>query len=270
MNLTIYDADHVIFHGGELKATLHGQQVCSARFKRIATDGDGTLYESYDAIVKAFQHGLAHLRGNMPVPERQWREDYAPLIPQGWAWGMTWAEMLRILGPDHTHMTEASDEEIASYMADLGARLVESGESIVTSIEPVANVLRFEHEHGILIEEVTGTPEAMAKAMIRRVKLEQVVSHVRGPESYREGKPHGEPYQPYENGNQVLALEDSPNGIISAVKAEVETIIGCLGTDRRRHEFMEFRNSSHVVERPVTLILINSWEALRTHELITA
>jgi beta-phosphoglucomutase-like phosphatase (HAD superfamily) len=234
--------------------------VASIRFDGIATDGDGTLYESSDAIAETFKEGLKHLKGGIPVHHDDWQRNFAPLIPQGWAWGKTWEQKLLILGSERVVMKDASVSEIADFAARIGSNLVETDKVRITPIAPVCNMLKRLHEDGEKITLVTGTPESMAQAFVRKSDLHEVIREIRGPEKYTHGKPHPEPFST--TSHHSLALEDSVNGIISAVSAGIGTVIGCLSHETSRTSF-KAALANLELERSCRLVIIASWTAIR-------
>ncbi len=258
--VTVTYADHLAIQPGRMRVYFMGRMVSSVRFDGVATDGDGTLYESNEAISETFKEGLKHLKGGTPLSSEEWRKHYAPLIPQGWAWGRTWEEKLKILGSQRVEMKDASASEIAAFAAEIGAGLVESDSVQITPIEPVCKMLKRLHRGGEKITLVTGTPEMMAQAFVKKADLDKVIGEIRGPEKYSNGKPHPEPFAPY--APHSLALEDSLNGITSAVSAGIGTVIGCLSSDTSRTNFRAALANLEVTQ-PCRIVIISQWEAIQ-------
>jgi beta-phosphoglucomutase-like phosphatase (HAD superfamily) len=259
-HISVTYADELVIQPGRMWVRFMDRMICSLRFDGIATDGDGTLYESNEAISETFKEGLRHLKGGIKVSDEEWRQRYAPLIPQGWAWGKTWEEKLRILGSQRVVMRESTVAEIAAFAAEIGSQLVESNKVRVTPIEPVCRMLRRLHAGGEKITLVTGTPTAMAQAFVKRADLHDTIREIRGPEAYLNGKPHPEPFVPF--APHALALEDSVNGIASAVSAGIGTVIGCLHGESSRTKF-KTALAELELERPCRLIIISRWDAIR-------
>jgi beta-phosphoglucomutase-like phosphatase (HAD superfamily) len=231
----------------------------SIRYHRIATDGDGTLYDSAEAISETFKEGLKALQGDEPVSADDWEQHYAPLIPQGWAWGQTWAAKIRIMGPKRVRMKEASADEIATFGAALGSELVGTGKLRIRPIDPVCQVMKRMSVNGIDVHLVTGTPEAMARAFVKQVDLQDTIKEIRGPERYTHGKPHPEPFLPFRG--ESLALEDTPNGVASACAAGIKTVIGCLRTDEARATAFK-QLWALTLWNPCNVIVIVDWNQL--------
>lgn len=258
--LQVMYADSLVIQPGRMSVRFLDRLLGSLRFDGIATDGDGTLYESTDAISETFKEGLKHLKGGVPVHPDDWHRDYAPLIPQGWAWGKTWEQKLQILGSQRVVMKDASVSEVADFAARIGSDLVEKNKVHITPIRPVCSMLKRLHEDGEKITLVTGTPEAMAQAFVRKVDLHEVIQEIRGPEKYTHGKPHPEPFSTASPNS--LALEDSLNGIASAISAGIGTVIGCLSHETSRTRLKEVLASLQL-ERPCRLVIISHWGAIR-------
>jgi beta-phosphoglucomutase-like phosphatase (HAD superfamily) len=100
----------------------------------------------------------------------------------------------------------------------------------------------------------------MAQAFVKRADLHDTIREIRGPEAYLNGKPHPEPFVPF--APHALALEDSVNGIASAVSAGIGTVIGCLHGESSRTKF-KTALAELELERPCRLIIISRWDAIR-------
>lgn len=257
--LNLIESDEVIVKPGCLIAKLRGYVHHSIRYTKIASDGDGTLYDSAEAISETFKEGLRALQGDEPVSAHEWEQLYAPLIPQGWAWGRTWEAKINIMGPKRVRMKEASVHEIATFAAEIGSELVGSGKIRISSIQPVCRAIRKMSAEGVDVHLVTGTPEAMARAFVKQVNLQDTIKEIRGPERYTYGKPHPEPFLPFQGDS--LALEDTPNGIASACAAGIKTVIGCLRSEKARKEALE-RLPALSLQDPCYVIVITDWEHL--------
>ena len=185
-------------------------------------DFDGTLVDSEPAEFRAMEPLIERHRGRA-LTKTEW---------ESWL-GRSTLDLLRELLPE-VDLEEAADE---FHQAHLSALLeinplpgVAAFLQLATSIAPCVIV--------------SGSSASMIEPWLRRYALDRFVHAVIGCESYRRGKPDAEPFLVGASHigvlpERCLAVEDSTNGIQSAISAGVPVLAIEAGNPVGRHDLSE-------------------------------
>lgn len=207
----------------------------SAPIQRLCLDLDGTLADSLPMLKRVFAEFLASYRIDEPDVN---------------------AAFDRVNGPP-LHVVVAQLREAYGIGASVDtmlqryARMIDAAYPDVTPRPDAAALVATAHRQGWEIVVVTSSSRARTHAWLERQRLSGLVSFCVTANDVQHGKPHPEPYQRGAAGaSRVIAIDDSPSGVKSAVDAGVEAYAYAPepGTDRLFASLPEARVITRMTE----------------------
>jgi len=178
--------------------------------KGLFLDFDGTLCSSLDAMEKAYLTFMASvgLHGTT--------QEFSALN------GPPLTDIILHLRAAH-NLTDPTDELLARYRV-----LVDQAHAAAIPAPGARDLLNAGMERGWTIAVVTSAASASVQEWLRRHMLFDRVAVVIGGDSVRRGKPSAEPYLAALkatgcSARRSLAVEDSEQGVLSAMAAEIPT-----------------------------------------------
>lgn len=205
------------------------------QIKYILIDFDGTLVDTVPLLFDNYIQFLKKYNRDSTL------EEFQSLM------GPAIEEFIPLLKTRHG-LSEKEEDLILAYTADLAEKYRQEAKLIEGSQE----FLIFVKSLGFKLALVTSSSYSLIKSCLEELKLEKYFDHLVTGEKVKKTKPDPEIYllalkMFAAKPEQAISIEDSYNGILASIKANIPTIA---------------LKNKHLLQIPPNAILVNSWKEL--------